>query len=298
MNEEIEYAEMLEIPVSTVNVVRKQRRRKRAEEGGELPAEPTATPPALKDTVIASVNERLREEPTEPAPPTQIEEGGLDFDPVPERIDTVRLYSTGENGEGLHPYDYALNEGGRYATNEKLSKKMRIALGVELGVACALCGAIFLTNIFMPNSAINTFFRAMHTPSEVTVDGRGYADFKLSPVVSELSDAKLTLSSAGVLSFTDECCVYPAADGKVSEVTQAANGLYTVKISHSDTFTGVIDGLDTVYYAVGDEVKANVPVGFTDGEEEVRVTMYSKGELLNCFQLTEENCLAWISTDV
>ena len=29
MNEEIEYAEMLEIPVSTVNVVRKRRSRKR-----------------------------------------------------------------------------------------------------------------------------------------------------------------------------------------------------------------------------------------------------------------------------
>ncbi len=293
MNEEIEYAEMLEIPVSTVNVVRKQRRRKREE---EAPAElPQST--ALKDAVVASVNERLQEEPEPPKPQEPIEEGRLDFDPVPDRIDTVRLYSTSEKEEGLHPYDYALNEGGRYATKPELSKKMRIALGVEFGVACALCAGIFLTNIFVPNSAINTFFRAMHTPAETTVDARTYADFNLSPVVSELSDAKLNLSPSGVLSFTDECCVYPAADGTVSEVTKAANGLYTVKITHSDSFTGVIDGLDALYYEVGDSVKANVPVGFTDGEEEVRVTMYSKGELLNCFQLTEENCLAWISAD-
>jgi len=48
---------------------------------------------------------------------------------------------------------------------------------------------------------------------------------------------------------------------------------------------------------VGDKVKANVPVGYTDGEAQVQVTMYSNGELLNCFQVTEENCLAWITQE-
>ena len=37
MNEEIEYAEMLEIPVSTVNVVRKTTRRKKQKPQEELP---------------------------------------------------------------------------------------------------------------------------------------------------------------------------------------------------------------------------------------------------------------------
>ena len=83
----------------------------------------------------------------------------------------------------------------------------------------------------------------------------------------------------------------------MSDVTKTDDGLYTVKISHSDTFTGVIHGLDYVYYTVGDEVKSNVPVGFSKGESEVQVTMYSQGELLNCFQLTEENCLAWVSEE-
>ena len=35
MNEEIEYAEMLEIPVSTVNIVRKNQRRKKVKTHGE-----------------------------------------------------------------------------------------------------------------------------------------------------------------------------------------------------------------------------------------------------------------------
>ncbi len=291
MNEEIEYAEMLEIPVSTVNVVRKKRRKKTV----EVTANENA---ALKASVIDSVNDRVQNPETLTAEPELFAEaansnGELDFDPVPERIDTVRLYST-EQGDELQPYDYPLNEGGRVETNRP-SRAVRLALGIEFGVACALCGGIFLTNVFMPNSAINTFFRAIRTDEPAAIV-RPYTDFDLSPVVSELSDAKLTLSPSGILSFTDECCVYPAADGKVSEITQAADGLYTLKISHTEEFTGVFSGLSSVYYAVGEEVKSNVPVGYTKGETEVQVTMYAGGELLNCFELTEENCLAWVST--
>ena len=345
MNEEIEYAEMLEIPVSTVNVVKKTRRRRKKAAETSATAAP-ATP--LKDSVIAQVNDRLNAEPSvqslpdptplsdltrEPEhseqPPVSLDpapmsappraqsdpfadsvnsEGYIEFDPVPDRIDTVRLYAT-ENprdrrGESLEEQVYQLredykNEGGRYTTKrEKRSEKaIRIALSTEFAVACALCGAIFFTNVFMPNSAINTFFRALSDPATQAskTDDRVYSDFTLSPVVSDLSDATLTLSEAGVLSFQDDCHVYPAANGTVSEITKTED-VYTLKISYSDTFTGVIHGLDQVYYAVGDEVKSNIPVGYTAGEKEVQVTMYSSGELLNCFELTEENCLAWVDT--
>ena len=317
MNEEIEYAEMLEIPVSTVNVVRKKQRRKpkTAETLYEAPAPETPAPypsAPLKDSVIAQVNDRLTGDT--PADTLHVEpelfaesansEGRLEFDPIPERIDTVRLYSTDEtNGlweDRLRPQDYTLNnenDGGRYETNDesRLGKILRIALNAEFAAACVLCGAIFLTNVFMPQSAINTFFRSIaSTPAAADTDPRTYTDFTLAPVVSELSSAELSLSPAGILSFTSECCVYPAADGTVAEVTKDADGLYTVKLAHSDSFTGIISGLDHVYYAVGEEVKTNVPVGYTNGEDEVQVTMYSSGELLNCFQLTEENCLAWL----
>ena len=292
MNEEIEYAEMLEIPVSTVNVVRKQRKRKKSDTA-VIPAPQTEEPITMKETVIATVNEKMsaREE-FEASLIDTTQEGAIDFDPIPERIDTVRLYTDeGIDGE-LSPTDYPLNEGGRYAFNLK-PRALRLALNIEFGVACALCGAIFLTNVFMPNSAINTFFRALNTP---TADAaKSYTDFALAAVVSELSDAELSLSPSGVLSLTDDCHIYPGADGKVGEVTKNEEGLYTIKVCYSDSFTGVFNGLDTVYYAVGDEVKTNVPIGYTAGEKEVQVTMYSNGRLLNCFQLTDENCLAWIS---
>ncbi len=306
MNEEIEYAEMLEIPVSTVNVVKKPKKRKKT----AVPTEEQALPQknALKESVIAQVNERLDETPSpEPAPQTDENDGGrLDFDPIPDRIDTVRLYSTDEKRRfgyenTLSPEETELEndekEGGRYALNSHYTpKSVRRVLGVEFALSCALCGAIFLTNVFMPSSAVNTFFRALSEPQASTqTDNRTYTDFELSPVVSENSDAELTLSPTGVLTFTDDCHVYPSASGKISEVSQSADGLYVVKIGYSDTFTGVISGLTSAYYGVGDEVKANVPVGYSNGEQEVQFTMYSSGELLNCFQLTDENCLAWVS---
>ncbi len=290
MNEEIEYAEMLEIPVSTVNVVRKRRKKKSAHVSSLEEAA------SLKSTVIDAVNDRMDEDASASVLESNKEEGKLDFEGDGERIDTVRLYSTANGDGALYPEDYELNDGGRYE-NKALSKASKIALQVEFGLACALCGAIFLTNVFLPNSAINTFFRALNTPTEDAASKRPYSDFVLASVVSDLSDAELTLSPSGVLSFTDECCVYPAADGKVSELTKNEDGAYTVKISYSDSFTGVLHGLDAVYYTVGDTVKTNVPIGYSFGEREVQVTMYSDGILLNCFELTEENCLAWISAD-
>ena len=315
MNEEIEYAEMLEIPVSTVNVVQKKRRRKIRDNDSSSASTP------FKDNLIAQINERMREPApqSEESPAAQIttdaalfteaanSEGRLDFEPL-DRIDTVRLYSANHKRRKhgnyrLSPEDFSLeeeNDGGRYELNSQntSSRGMRIALATEFALACALCGAIFLTNVFMPHSAINTFFRAMSEPVPVeNVDARTYSDFTLAPIVSELSDAELSLSDTGILSFTDACCVYPAANGTITEVAPTANNGYSVKIQYSDSFTGIINGLNTVYYSVGDKALANIPIGYTNGENEVQVTMYSDGTLLNCFELTEENCLAWLETE-
>ena len=355
MHEEIEYAEMLEIPVSTVNVVKKNsRRRKNKNQTTEnAPSAPKETalptlPTPLKESVIAQINDKLEDAPTEYSAqdyqnqnyPQENEEypassaleisadadlfaesansdGRLDFDPIPERIDTVRLYSeetkrsfwdrfrfkdrefslinTQVDGENDHFEGAYWDDGGDYPHDYNTKPSLfHMVLNAEFAAACALCATIFLTNIFMPNSAINTFFRSMSGAENTATDTRTYADFTLSPVISELSDAELNLSPTGILSFTEEGCVYPAADGKVSAVEQEKDGTYRIKIAYSDSFTGVIGGLDYVYYEVGNAVKKNVPVGYSEGETEVQITMYSEGLLLNCFQLTEENCLAWV----
>ncbi|MBE5744989.1 MAG: M23 family metallopeptidase [Clostridiales bacterium] len=308
MNEEIEYAEMLEIPVSTINVVRnKKGKNKRKSQPPFYPNEPKT--PDLKDSVIAQVNDKLFENgaPKITADADLFAEGvnsngDVRFEDYPERIDTIRLYN--ENERPFYddmPEDFSQNAATDnvqpYPPTSKSEKKLRRVLGVEFALACALCGGIFLTNVFVPNSAVNTFFRSLSsTPAtEAPADTRVYSDFTLNGVVSDFTDVEMTLSQTGVLSFQKECCVYPAVDGTVREVLLTDNGTYSVKIGHSDTFTGVIDGLSQVYYAVGDEVKSNVPVGYSDGETQVQVTMYSNEELLSCFQVTEENNLVWVT---
>ncbi|MBQ7923854.1 MAG: hypothetical protein IJ329_00955 [Clostridia bacterium] len=305
MNEEIEYAEMLEIPVSTVNVVRKKRQKSKRKNAPPFYPNEEKTSPDLKDSVIAQVNDKLFENAEEKITADAAlfaesanSDGELRFDDVPERIDTIRLY-----GENERPYfeDMPQEFDGVddaqfpvYPTENVAEKKLRRVLGVEFALACALCGGIFLTNVFLPGSAINTFFRSLGNTTEEQADAREYTDFTLTSVVNDYTDVEMSLSETGVLTFQKACCVYPAADGTVRDVVLTEAGTYTVKIGHSDSFTGVIEGLNQVYYSVGDEVKANVPVGYTGGETQVQVTMYSDGTLLNCFEITEENCLAWI----
>ncbi len=314
MNEEIEYAEMLEIPVSTVNVVHKKPTKKRKVQE-TLPQDERA----LKESVIAQVNQTANQPQTQ-IPDKQTEQknevlldsallaesansnGSIAFDDVPERIDTVRLYTDSEREqlrvEQLYPENFNAEPPAEPIFQTRKEKRLRLILGAEFAVACALCGGIFLTNVFMPNSAINTFFRTLDKGTAAAqLDTRTYSDFTLSNVVSDFSNAEVSVSPTGIVSFTDECCVYPVADGKVQEITQNADGTYTLKVAYSDLFTGVFGGLDQVYYAQGDEVKTNVPIGYTDGETEVQVTLYASGALLNCFELTDENCLAWISQE-
>ena len=258
MNEEIEYAEMLEIPVSTVNVIRKSK--KRAE-----------TQDAEQKTSTA-----------------------------PYAVYSSQFFDGESSGETENDDSrYENNEGSMLEAQESFDKKHILGqriLKAEFSLSCALCLGIFLTNVWVKDSAINTFFRSL-TPKTQTTDSRKYTDFRLSSILGEGSDAEMTLSPTGILTFVDEGCVYPTTDGTVSSVVKGDDGKYTVQIAHTDSFSGVIVGLDYVYYEVGQAVKHNVPIGYSKGENEVQVTMYSDGNLLNCFAVSEDNSLSWV-TDV
>ena len=109
MNEEIEYAQMLEIPVSTVNVVRKKRIKKRKTQD-------------IKETVLSKVNDKLSEEEGRivEAAPLAEDYGEVDFSDIPERIDPVRLYA-----EGDMPVDGELPAPPTRSTNGKRVRSVR-----------------------------------------------------------------------------------------------------------------------------------------------------------------------------
>lgn len=239
MNEGLEYAQMLEIPVSTVSVVKKKslfsRKSKPADD--------------LKDMVVDSVNERVGDAASFPQ-------------------DNIGYVQT----EDL-------------TAPVKEKKKLGVAgkvLIAEAAAACLIAAGIFLTNVFVPNTAINTFMGSL---TAVKQKEAGYKDFTLTSVLSDLSDAEVAITDDGVLHFTQQATVYPVCDGEIASVTQS-DGLYTVKIAHTSQFCSVITGLDTVYASVGEDVKSNLPFAYSKGENEVRVSMYDGETQLNCYTLS------------
>ena len=296
MNQEIEYAEMLEIPVTTISVVK---RRKKG----------TKKAPSLPETLIEKINrpQASIEEEAEPLPATDgqppaeqsFETTFVEDAPAPTRWTRRRhLFKKGraEGAESLPEEEEGVLQSEGEAGAPPIPRESKAAKWVyRIEFACAgiLCLGIFLTNVFLPGSAINTFFRTMTAPQGEAV--LSYEDFTLSSIVGEYSTATVSVSGEGVVSFTAEGCVYPCADGKVVEVLQE-EGAYVVKVEHSPSFTSVLTGVDYVYYQIGDTVKHNVPIAYSKGDTEVQMTMYSGGELLTCVQIDKQNCLTWAET--
>ena len=248
MEQELDYAEMLEIPVSTVNVVKKKSLFKR--KTAEKPAvqAPEINQDELKERVVESVNERVG---------AYVYSEDLSEQPVEKKKHTLKFGK---------------------------DKASRILIG-ELVAVCVIAVAIFLTNIFMPTSAINTFIGSFS--KKTAVEEPGYSDLELTAVVSELSDVDVQIADGGYLYFKAESCVYPVCDGTISSIV-ADEGNYTVQIAHTSRFSSVVTGLSSVYCAKGDKVRSNLPFAFSDGKTEVQISLYDGNTLLKCYSLSGE----------
>lgn len=263
MSERIDYAEMLEIPVSTVNVVRKKSRKKRADAD------------ELKEQVVKTVNER-------------VSEGNFAEDKPDEAIEEARFAASEDLTE-----EYNLEESEPVVKPKGKFFDSKILIAQFIAVL-ALCATIFLTNIFWKDSAINTFFAGLLNPSEKSQsvdDDRVFSQLTMSSVVSDDS-ITCNVSETGVLTFTGDCSVYSPCNGKITSITEK-DGLYTVKIEHTKTFTTEIANLSTAYFAVGDSVYATIPVGYTKGDCAVSVSMFDNGNLIKSYTVNEENDIVW-----
>lgn len=232
----LEYAEMLEIPVNTVNVVKKKSLFRRKADKKE----------DLKDDVLANVNSRA------------------EADDFAARADFIQ---TEDLSEPL-------------PSHTKVRDGWNGVLIAEAVAACLIAGGIFVTNALVDNTAINNIVAGLSQPAEEELS---YTDFDLYPVVSELSDAEVS-QTAGAITFTGRTAVYPVCDGTVASVT-SEDGLYTVEIAHTSTFSTIFTGLTDVYSSVGDEVKANIPFAYSDGQNEVRVSMYDGDTVISGYTL-------------
>ena len=267
MSETIDYAEMLEIPVNTLNVTKKRSRKKK---------EPEAD---LKDRVVEQVNERVTGGRTAGESVRLSAEGEGEASEFPAREENVVDY-----GEDADRYDPVLRPRKKFLENKLLL--------AEFIAVCALCATILLTNLFWQGSAINTFFRDIVSPQEtVQEDDRVYSELTLGSVVSD-SEIECTVSETGVLTFTAACSVYAPYAGTVRNVAEN-DGLYTVEIEHTSSFTSVIAGLTHAYVAAGDAVFSTIPLGYSDGAATVSVTMYDAGSPISAYSVSESGDIVW-----
>ena len=167
-----------------------------------------------------------------------------------------------------------------------VSKKEKIKnaiISAQVVAVFALVSAIILTNVFWENSGMNTLFKSVFNSQQIATDNRAPTDFSLYlPIKGD----GVTLNN-GVIETNGEYSLYPVCDGTVSKVQKNLNGSYTVTISHSDSFFSVIEGVDLVYFSVGEEVSKDLPIGYTNNS--AKVYLYHQDKLLTDYATVENS---------
>lgn len=243
MNEKLQYAEMLNIPVNTSTVTYKQKKKpffKRYKNDDKV-----------KEELIKKVN---AEESASAAQPQAVAASS----PEEEREEAeVRIFDDEPIARLPESYEPTVN-----ITHGKRKKSYFKAnvVGIQLVVIGILAAVICLTSALVPNSGINVFFREVFGSKQAeAVDTRVYEDFSANTPVAA---ASVTLNE-GVMTINQKSSVYPPCDGVLSSVVKdAETGKFTLTITHNDNFKTVISGVDYAYAEEGGSVFKNIPVAY------------------------------------
>lgn len=233
MNEKLQYASMLEIPVNTCNItlqpLKKRKFRKKKKTDTEM----------VKNKLIEKVNTEIQTEKIE----ENFENPVDNLEVLPEENIERENYQT----------EYSENKA-------KNKKKFKFSvIGVQLTLIGVLVATIFLTNALYADSGINVFLRSVFGSEQASVvDERTFDEF--APVLS-VGDSEVSLSD-GIMSFTGSGSVYSPCDGTVSSITVNDDGKYTIEITHSTNFKTVLSGIDYAYAGLDQTVYGNIPVGY------------------------------------
>lgn len=231
MNEKLQYAEMLNIPVSTSTITVKPKKKTLFKKKKDVDA--------VKQELIQKVNAESITDTAEVLTETETE-------------------SIQEKKEIIYPNTVNIVKGKKKKGIGKLKVNV---IGVELIVIGILSAIICLTTALVPQSGLNVFFKEVFGggTNAVNTDGRVYNEF--APVLP-ISNANGIEITDGVMKITSEGAIYSPCDGKISNLAfDQETNKYTVEITHSDNFKSVISGIDYAYGKLGDSVFSNIPVG-------------------------------------
>lgn len=225
MNEKLQYASMLEIPVQSCNIsykpLKKSKKKKVVQED-------------VKEKLLTKINNTP------------------DF----ETVDAEQSINDKTDIQTQPDFELSAEQ-----TVLSAPKKFRFStVTFQLLIIGVLLATIFITNTVYPNSGLNVFMRGVFGSQTVEqVDERTFSDF--SPVFNH--DGEITLVD-GVMTISGEGSVYSTVNGQVLSVTQAEDGTFSMEIAHSEKFVSVFSGLTHVYLGVGDDVYQTIPVGYVD----------------------------------
>ncbi|MBQ3116027.1 MAG: peptidoglycan DD-metalloendopeptidase family protein [Clostridia bacterium] len=258
MNEKLQYASMLEIPVSTCSVTVKEGKKLFKRKKKEV------NPDVVKEKLITKVN--LSQENQEP---------------IKEPIENILEQPTEQ-------VDFEQKETVSIEKKVKKSRSKISIIGTQFIIIGVLVATIFLTNAFYPDSGINVFMREVFGSNSGVeqVDERSYDQF--APVLALDEQVSVTLSD-GVIGFTGESSVYAPCDGTVAWVSSSEDGSFSMEITHSTNFSTVINGLEHVYVSQGDKVFSNVPVGYSAENGGNLCFKDASGSLISDYKLVEQS---------
>ncbi len=258
MNEKLQYATMLEIPVNTCNVTLRTGKRKKSSR------KKVKNPEQVKEELLNKINaEQFSEENSS----TYVES------PIDEYKEAISDQATSEESEELISFPEEPTDTASVKPVERPKRKFKFSIiATQFAIIGVLVATIFLTNAFYSNSGINVFFKNVFgTTQEKVVDDRMHDEF--APVLAVGSMTEVTLND-GVMTFSGKGSVYAPCDGKVVSIAKDGNGRYVLEIAHSQNFKSIISGVDLAYAGLDDMVYSNIPVGYVNADG---ATMCFKG---------------------
>lgn len=265
MNEKLQYAAMLDIPVNTCTITYKPVKKRRFTKKRKPVSED------VKSALMNKIN-------------SEADLNNTDIAPAADGTVT-------DNAESKT----AASETCISAPEKRAKGKKRFkisAVAIELAVIGALIATIAVTNAMYPASGLNAFFKSVFKGEETvaTTDDRAYTEFK--PVFAA-EGGKGYLLDNGVATMSAAGSVYAPVDGKVEKIVfNEETGKYTVRISHSDAFSSEIAGLDFAYVVEGGTVYKNLPVGYAKESGSTTCFFDASGAVISNYEIVD-NAVVW-----
>lgn len=237
MNEKLQYAEMLNIPVNTSTITYKPHRKSLFKKKKDADK--------IKDELISKINADVTADSSQTQPELKAVSAAGE--------------QTVKDDEHAAPQSYTPTVS--IVKEKKKRREIKVnVIGVELAVIGVLAAIICLTSALVPTSGLNVFFKEVFSSSQSQAsDKRTYGDFQAALPVS--SDS-LKIEN-GIMTISGGSTVYSPCDGKVTELNfNKETKKYDMVITHNDNFKTVLKGVDYAYSEIGGSVFSNIPVAY------------------------------------